>query len=57
VIYSKSRLATTNLRLTELPDSWTGAGRHGLVVQPAVAGRSWKLATQGRFVIVPPVFN
>lgn len=27
VIYSKSRFATTNLRLTELLDSWAGVGR------------------------------
>lgn len=57
VIYSKSRFATTNLRLTELPDSW-GRPRVGhatdrcrAAVFAIAAGDVAEL--QGRFVIVP----
>lgn len=61
VIYSKSRFATTNLRLTELLDSWAGMGRRATDRRGAAA--VFAVATgdgaelQGRFVIVPPVFN
>lgn len=64
VIYSKSRFATTNLRLTELLDSWAGMGRYATdrrsgggaaAVFAVVTGDGAEL--QGRFVIVPPVFN
>lgn len=50
-----------HLRLTELLDSWAGVGRRGLgparysPSQPATRRPEPEL--QGRFVIVPPVFN